>query len=74
MKRSVTVACCHAFGDPREVVKVETQDLDDEQLGPEQVLVEMLVAPINPADINIIQGRQYFTVNIFKIISYKLGY
>jgi trans-2-enoyl-CoA reductase len=57
MKRSVTVACCHAFGDPREVVKVETRELDDEQLGPDEVLVEMLVAPINPADINLIQGR-----------------
>jgi len=57
MKRDVTVVCCHAFGDPCKVVEVESRQIDDEQLGPEQVLVEMLVAPVNPADINIIQGR-----------------
>jgi len=54
--RTVTVACCHTFGDPRQVVQVETRELDDQRLGPTQVLVEMLAAPVNPADINIIQG------------------
>ncbi|XP_064473142.1 enoyl-[acyl-carrier-protein] reductase, mitochondrial-like [Ornithodoros turicata] len=42
------------FGDPNKVLqKVE---VEREKVGPEDVGVKVLAAPINPADINIIQG------------------
>lgn len=41
-------------GDPSQVVKLETLELPS--LGAESVLVKMLAAPINPSDINMIQG------------------
>ncbi|GAA6220378.1 trans-2-enoyl-CoA reductase, mitochondrial [Lates japonicus] len=41
-------------GDPSQVVKLEEVDLPP--IGAKDVLVKMLAAPINPSDINMIQG------------------
>ncbi|KAL2084946.1 hypothetical protein ACEWY4_020464 [Coilia grayii] len=41
-------------GDPSHVVKLESIELPP--VGADRVLVKMLAAPINPADINMIQG------------------
>lgn len=41
-------------GDPSQVVQLENVDLPP--VGPHSVLVKMLAAPINPADINMVQG------------------
>ncbi|KAF0312014.1 Enoyl-[acyl-carrier-protein] reductase, mitochondrial [Amphibalanus amphitrite] len=44
------------YGDPMEVIsKVEEEISDD--LQPNEVLVKMLAAPLNPADINTVQGK-----------------
>jgi len=53
--RTVTVVCCREWGDPAEVLRVERWELGEP--GPGQVLVEMRAAPVNPADINVIEGR-----------------
>ena len=47
-------ACIHAHGEPAEVLRVE--DIVLPQPGPGQVRVRMRLAPINPADINVIEG------------------
>uniref|UniRef100_UPI0025AE7395 enoyl-[acyl-carrier-protein] reductase, mitochondrial n=1 Tax=Doryrhamphus excisus TaxID=161450 RepID=UPI0025AE7395 len=41
-------------GDPSSVIRLE--DLDLPQLGTKDVLLKILAAPINPSDINMIQG------------------
>lgn len=51
----VTKLSYSEFGDPIKVVHIEEGDLD--RLQPNQVLVKMLAAPVNPADINTIQGK-----------------
>lgn len=43
------------FGDPLQVLKVRETEVPS--LGTQDVLVRMLAAPINPADINTIQGK-----------------
>ncbi|XP_047521612.1 enoyl-[acyl-carrier-protein] reductase, mitochondrial isoform X2 [Pieris napi] len=43
------------FGDPLHVVKY--RECEVPPLGKQEVLVRMLAAPVNPADINTIQGR-----------------
>uniref|UniRef100_A0A023G512 Enoyl-[acyl-carrier-protein] reductase, mitochondrial n=1 Tax=Amblyomma triste TaxID=251400 RepID=A0A023G512_AMBTT len=43
------------FGDPCKVLEL-TEDPAPESLGAEEILVKILAAPINPSDINIIQG------------------
>ncbi|MCZ6679102.1 MAG: 2-enoyl thioester reductase domain-containing protein [Candidatus Poribacteria bacterium] len=55
MKKTVTVACHHEYGIPEDVVRVEDWELPT--LAPNQVLVEMKAAPINPADINVLEGK-----------------
>ncbi|CAJ0573494.1 unnamed protein product, partial [Mesorhabditis spiculigera] len=45
----------HENGDPRKVVKLEREKMQF-KLGDGQVLIRWLCAPINPLDINIIQG------------------
>lgn len=45
----------HEYGDRNRVVKLEETDLPD--LLPNQVLIKTLAAPINPADLNIIEGK-----------------
>jgi trans-2-enoyl-CoA reductase len=55
MERTVNVACCHEWGEPGSVLRVEPWTIAEP--GPGQVLVEMIAAPVNPADINVIEGR-----------------
>ncbi|EFC41710.1 mitochondrial trans-2-enoyl-CoA reductase [Naegleria gruberi] len=43
------------FGNPLEVLKVENVDIDT-SVKNDEVVIKMLAAPINPADINTIQG------------------
>jgi len=43
------------YGDPMKVISMETSELSDPQ--PEEVLVKLLASPVNPADINTIQGK-----------------
>src|ERR1051325_4026129 len=52
--RQITVIAYHQRGPPLEVIRVEKQDLPEP--GPGQVQVWMLAAPINPSDINTIEG------------------
>lgn len=44
-------------GEPQDVLKLVEDELSDPK--GKQVLVKILAAPINPADINTIQGRKY---------------
>src|ERR1041384_4143789 len=55
MKKNVTVVCFYETGVPEEVVRVEKWELPPIQ--PHQVLVEMEAAPINPADLNVLEGK-----------------
>jgi trans-2-enoyl-CoA reductase len=45
----------HSHGRPEKVLKQETEKLP-QQLRDNEVLLGMLIAPINPADINIVEG------------------
>lgn len=45
------------FGDPRLVVRAQNVDLPP--LNSNQVLVKMMMAPINPSDINMIEGTYF---------------
>ncbi|KAI6224375.1 PKS-ER domain-containing protein [Aphelenchoides fujianensis] len=45
----------HEFGDPRKVLRLETVDVRTE-LQPNEVLVRWLAAPIDPLDINLVEG------------------
>lgn len=50
------------FGDPLHVVKFRESEVPC--LGPQDVLVRMLAAPVNPADINTIQGKYLKTLKL----------
>lgn len=43
------------YGDPMKVIHKEEEEL--EEIKPNEVLIKMLAAPVNPADINTIQGK-----------------
>lgn len=53
--KKVSAIVYHEHGDPSAVLRVEQEELPD--LKPNDVLVEVKAAPINPADINVIQGK-----------------
>eukprot|EP01035_Chromulina_nebulosa_P024978 gene24978-32547_t len=44
------------YGNPGKVLKIETLNLTPAVLKPNDISVKMLAAPINPADINFIEG------------------
>ncbi|HEY5742256.1 MAG TPA: 2-enoyl thioester reductase domain-containing protein [Terrimicrobiaceae bacterium] len=48
-------SCLTAFGRPEEVLKVE--EFPRPRAGKGELLLEMLTAPINPADLNVIEGK-----------------
>lgn len=60
MKQNETVAAviCRQFGAPEEVLEVIREDPGEP--GPGQARVRMLASPVNPADINVIQGKYGF--------------
>lgn len=52
--QTATVVCAREFGPADKVARVEKQPLP--ALAPGQVLVRVLAAPINPADLNVFEG------------------
>lgn len=55
MKKKVTVVCLREVGVPEQAALVEQWRLPE--VLPHQVLVEMKAAPINPADLNVLEGK-----------------
>ncbi|KAM4601479.1 enoyl-[acyl-carrier-protein] reductase, mitochondrial [Polymixia lowei] len=52
--KECTALLYRKHGDPSQVVQLEDMDLTS--IGAKDVLVKMLAAPINPSDINMVQG------------------
>jgi NADPH:quinone reductase-like Zn-dependent oxidoreductase len=52
---TVLAARLHGFGDAADVLRVEAWEPGEPGEG--QLLLEMLAAPINPADLNVIEGK-----------------
>ena len=55
MSASIKAIVYHAHGKPEEVLRLEEQTLP--AIAADQALVRMLAAPINPADLNAIEGK-----------------
>ena len=53
--RKVSAIVYHEYGNPVETVRVEERDLPELQAG--EVRIEVKAAPINPADLNTIEGK-----------------
>ena len=53
--QNVPAIVIREHGEPRDVVRLETLDLPDP--GPGEVRVRVKFAPINPADLNVIEGK-----------------
>jgi trans-2-enoyl-CoA reductase len=54
-KETINVAVYSTHGNPADVLRVESQPWP--RPGPDEVVVEMRAAPINPADLNAIEGK-----------------
>jgi mitochondrial enoyl-[acyl-carrier protein] reductase / trans-2-enoyl-CoA reductase len=54
-KETISVALYSAHGNPADVLRIETRPWP--RPGPEEVVVAMQAAPINPADLNAIEGK-----------------
>jgi mitochondrial enoyl-[acyl-carrier protein] reductase / trans-2-enoyl-CoA reductase len=55
VKETITAVVYQAHGNPAEVLKLEEQSRP--KANPDEAVVRMLSAPINPADINVIEGK-----------------
>src|ERR1043166_3441451 len=55
MKKNIDVVVYEKHGKPVDVLRVETQPWPRPEI--DEVIVEMRAAPINPADINAIEGK-----------------
>ena len=55
MKKTISAVVYETHGNPTEVLRVETQSWP--KPAPDEVVVEMRAAPINPADLNAIEGK-----------------
>src|SRR5438477_5670609 len=54
-KQTISVAVYSVHGNPADVLQIESQPWPTP--GPDEVVVEMRAAPINPADLNAIEGK-----------------
>src|SRR5712691_11000065 len=54
-KQTINVAVYSVHGNPADVLQIESQPWPTP--GPDEVVVEMRAAPINPADLNAIEGK-----------------
>jgi len=55
VKKTISAVVYETHGKPTEVLRVETQPWP--KPAPDEVVVEMRAAPINPADLNAIEGK-----------------
>ena len=55
MNKTISAAVYEAHGNPAEVLRVETRPWPT--AAPDEVVVQMRAAPINPADLNAIEGK-----------------
>ncbi|MEP6686621.1 MAG: hypothetical protein ABJB22_07585, partial [Verrucomicrobiota bacterium] len=55
MSKSISVAVYDAHGNPADLLRIEKRPWPTP--GAEEVVVEMQAAPINPADLNQIEGK-----------------
>src|SRR6202171_3752469 len=55
MKETISVAVYERHGNPAEVLQVHTQAWPKAE--PDEAIVQMRAAPINPADLNAIEGK-----------------
>ncbi|CAD7696606.1 unnamed protein product [Ostreobium quekettii] len=55
-RRAVAALAYKTHGEPSEVLSQEDYDLPTE-IGPEDVKIKMLASPINPADLNTVEGK-----------------
>lgn len=55
MKKNITVIVYEKHGNPADVLRIEQQAWP--KPAPDEVVVEMRAAPINPADLNAIEGK-----------------
>jgi trans-2-enoyl-CoA reductase len=55
VSKTVKAAIYETHGNPPDVLRVVDQELPE--LGPDEVIVQMRAAPLNPADINAIEGK-----------------
>ena len=55
MNKTISAAVYERHGNPADVLRVETQPWP--VAGPDEVIVQMRAAPINPADLNAIEGK-----------------
>lgn len=45
-----------SHGEPKDVLKTHTYEIDDANLSPHNIIIKTLGAPVNPSDINQVQG------------------
>lgn len=45
-----------SHGEPKDVLKTHTYKIDDDNLSPNDIIIKTLGAPVNPSDINQVQG------------------
>lgn len=45
-----------SHGEPEDVLKTHTYEIDENSIGPNEIVLKTLGAPINPSDINQVQG------------------
>jgi trans-2-enoyl-CoA reductase len=55
MSGSIKAIVYHAHGKPEEVLRLEEQPLP--RPGADEAIVRVLAAPLNPADLNAIEGK-----------------
>src|SRR5205814_6205185 len=55
VKKSISAVVYEAHGNPMEVLRVETRPWPKPE--PDEVVVQMRAPPINPADLNAIEGK-----------------
>ncbi|MFT5122341.1 MAG: trans-2-enoyl-CoA reductase [Kiritimatiellia bacterium] len=67
MISSISAVTFEAFGNPRDVVQVSRLDLRD--IRPHEVLVKTQMAPINPADLNVLEGTYAVLPETFPAIA-----
>ena len=62
-----TVITYSKYGDPRQVLESNTVNIPS-SVGPDEVLVKMLMAPVNPSDINMVEGTYFIRPSLPAIV------
>ena len=73
MSQPIRSACLRLVkhGAPKDVLQLQHDQIDARSIKPDQLLLDILAAPINPSDVNMVEGKYPVTPSLPSVAGFE---